>query len=143
MALFQDPDFKQLFCGNADRDAYRTGQVIRLMGVTFVATTEAPQQVLALTGRRIRRAIVCGQGALIEGDFQGLGQSEPDTMSHQFIDGVCLVMRKPLDRLQEIIAQSWRWRGGFSVPTDITANPTVLPTASPSYWKRAVVIECL
>jgi hypothetical protein len=29
------------------------------------------------------------------------------------------------------------------VPTDVTADPTVLPTASPSYWKRAVVIECL
>ena len=143
--LFQDPDFKHLYSGQAGSDAFRNGQVIRLLGVAFITTTEAPQQVLALTGQRIRRAIVCGQGALIEGDFQGLGHSdlEPDATSHQFIDGVCLMVREPLDRFQEIIAQSWKWRGGFCVPTDVTANPTVLPTASQAYWKRAVVIECL
>jgi hypothetical protein len=56
---------------------------------------------------------------------------------------VCLLVREPLDRFQEIIAQSWKWRGGFSVPTDTTADPTVIPTASNAYWKRAVVIECL
>ena len=145
LELFQDPDFKHLYSGQADSDAWRNGQVIRLLGVAFITTTEAPQQVLALTGQRIRRAIVCGQGALIEGDFQGLGHSDldPDTSSHQFIDCVCLLVRKPLDRFQEIIAQSWKWRGGFCVPTDVTANPTTIPTAGQSYWKRAVVIECL
>jgi hypothetical protein len=59
------------------------------------------------------------------------------------IDDVSLVVREPLDRFQEIVTQSWTWRGGFCVPTDITADPAVIPTASPSYWKRAVVIECL
>ena len=143
--LFRDPDFKHLSSGQADSEAWRDGQVIRLLGVAFITTTEAPQQVLALTGQRIRRAIVCGRGALIEGDFAGLGHSdlEPDATSHQFIDGVCLVVREPLDRFQEIIAQSWKWRGGFCVPTDVTANPTIIPTAGQSCWKRAVVIECL
>jgi hypothetical protein len=56
---------------------------------------------------------------------------------------VCLLVREPLDRFQEIIAQSWKWRGGFCVPTDVTATSTVIPTAGPSYWKRAVVIECV
>ena len=141
----RDPDFKHLYSGQADSEAWRDGQVIRLLGVAFITTTEAPQQVLALTGQRIRRAIVCGRGALIEGDFAGLGHSdlEPDATSHQFIDGVCLVVREPLDRFQEIIAQSWKWRGGFCVPTDVTANPTIIPTAGQSCWKRAVVIECL
>jgi len=145
LALFQDPDFKHLYSGKANADAFRTGQVIRLLGVAFIPTTEAPQQTLALTGQRIRRVLVCGQGALIEGDFQGLGQSdlEPDVSRHQFIDGVCLLVREPLDRFQEIITQSWKWRGGFCVPTDVTATPTVLPTASQAYWKRAVMIECL
>jgi len=145
LELFQDPDFMHLYSGQADSEAWRQGQVIRLLGVTFITTTEAPQQTLALTGQRIHRAIVCGQGALIEGDFAGLGQSdlEPDPTHRQFIDGVCLLVREPLDRFQEIIAQSWKWRGGFCVPTDVTANPTIIPTAGQSYWKRAVVIECL
>ncbi len=145
LALFQDPDFKLLYSGSAGSDTFRTGQVIKLLGVAFVTTTEAPRQTLALTGKRIRRAIVCGRGALIEGDFEGLGQSdfESDTQSHQFIDGICLLVREPLDRFQEIIAQTWKWRGGFCVPTDVTANPTILPTAGQAVWKRAVVIECL
>ena len=62
--LFQDPNFLHLYSGGADSDVWRDGQVIRLLGVAFVTTTEAPQQVLALTGQRIRRAIVCGRGAL-------------------------------------------------------------------------------
>jgi hypothetical protein len=52
-----------------------------------------------------------------------------------------MVTREPLDRLQQIIAQSWYWIGGFAVPTDITANATIIPTATNSYYKRAVVIE--
>jgi hypothetical protein len=145
LELFRDPDFKHLYSGQANAEAYRDGQVIRLLGVAFIPTTEAPQQTLALTGQRIHRAIVCGQGALIEGDFEGLGQSdlEPDPTHRQFIDGVCLLVREPLDRFQEIIAQSWKWRGGFCVPTDVTADPAIIPTAGQSYWKRAVVLECL
>ena len=143
--VYTDPDFMHLYSGKADSGAFRNGEVIEVLGVTFITTTEAPQQSLALTGKSIRRAIVCGQGALIEGDFQGLGASGlgPDPSHRQFIDGVCLLVREPLDRFQEIVSQSWKWRGGFCVPTDVTADPTVLPTASPSYWKRAVVIECL
>jgi len=82
---------------------------------------------------------------LIEGDFQGQSPSDsgPAPAHQQIIDDVSLVVREPLDRFQEIVTQSWNWRGGFCVPTDITADPAVIPTASPSYWKRAVVIECL
>jgi len=145
LALFGDPDFKQLITGDADSEPCRAGQVSKLLGVNFVTTTEAPQQVLPLTGKRIRRSLVCGRGALIEGDFQGQSPSDPGPAPahQQIIDGVCLVVREPLDRFQEIVTQSWKWRGGFCVPTDITTDPTVLPTSSPSYWKRAVVIECL
>jgi hypothetical protein len=43
--------------------------------------------------------------------------------------------------LQQIIAQSWYWIGGFTVPTDVTTNPTIIPTATNSAYKRAVIIE--
>ena len=59
------------------------------------------------------------------------------------VDGVLLVVRPPLDRLGQIIGQSWCWMGGYCVPTDVTANANIIPTASNAYWKRAVVIECL
>ncbi len=145
MALFGDLDFKRLIAGDPDSDPCRDGRIAELLGVDFVTTTETPQQILSLTGKRIRRVLVCGQGALIEGDFQGQSPSDPGPAPahQQIIDGVCLVVREPLDRFREIVTQSWKWRGGFCVPTDVTADPTILPTASPSYWKRAVVIECL
>ncbi len=149
LELFQDPDFKLLYSGAYGSETYKEGLVPSLLGVRFITTTEAPQQTLALTGKSIHRAIICGQGALIEGDYAGLGYSDidpvedPGPQRQHWVDGVCLVVRRPIDRFQELIAQSWKWRGGFTVPTDITADPTVIPTACLSYWKRAVVIECL
>jgi hypothetical protein len=145
LELFNDPDFKTLYRGAFGSEEYKKGQVVELLGVRFVPTNEAPQQTLALTGNRIRRAIICGKGALIEGTYAGLGYSdtEKDEAAKAWVDGVCTVVRQPLDRWQEIISQSWKWRGGYCVPTDVTANPQVIPTASNSYWKRAAVIECL
>jgi tetratricopeptide (TPR) repeat protein len=59
----------------------------------------------------------------------------------ELVDGVAMVTRGPLDRLQQICAQSWFWIGGFVAPTDATANSTIIPTAGAQYLKRAVVIE--
>ena len=38
-----------------------------------------------------------------------------------------MVTREPIDRLQQIIAQSWYWIGGFCTPSDTTTNPTTVP----------------
>lgn len=145
LGLFRDADFKYLYRGAYGSEAYRAGSVIELLGVRFVPTTEAPQQA-SLGAGPIHRAIVCGQGALVEGDFAGTGTLEiPDVEKSllEMIDGVCMVTREPLDRLKQIIAQSWYWIGGFALPTDLTASTTIIPTATNSYLKRAVVIESL
>lgn len=142
LGLFQDPDFKLLYRGAYGSSEYQSGQVMELMGVRFIPTNLAPQQ--SLGGVAIHRAIVCGQGALVEGDFASTGYSDLPGVSDSLlvmVDGVAMVTREPLDRLQQIIAQSWYWIGGFAVPTDITANTQIIPTASNSYYKRGVVIE--
>lgn len=141
LELFQDGDFKLLYRGAYGSETYRNGQIIELLGVRFIPTTEAYQQTLGAVP--IRRAIVCGQGALVEGDFASTGYSDIGEANglKSMIEGICMVTREPLDRLQQIIAQSWYWIGGFAVPTDATANPNIIPTASNSYFKRAVVIE--
>ena len=141
LELFQDADFKLLYRGAYGSETYRSGQIIELLGARFITTTEAYQQTLGAVP--IRRAIVCGQGALVEGNFASTGYSDVgdgDALK-VMVDDICMVTREPLDRLQQIIAQSWYWIGGFAVPTDATANPTIIPTASNSYFKRAVVIE--
>ena len=119
--------------------------MIDLLGVRFVPTTEAPQQA-SLGAGMIHRAIVCGQGAMIEGDFANVGNMDiPDAEQSllEIVDGVCMVTREPLDRLKQVIAQSWYWIGGFALPTDLTANTSIIPSATNSYLKRAVVIESL
>ncbi|PUA19589.1 DUF4043 domain-containing protein [Glaciimonas sp. PCH181] len=139
--LFTDPDFKLLFQGANASEAFRTGRVVELLDLRFIPTTEAYQQTLGAVN--VKRPIVCGKGALIEGDFAATGYSDVATENAlmQMVDGIAMVTREPLDRLAQIIAQSWYWIGGFCVPTDLTANTTIIPTANNSYYKRAIVLE--
>jgi aerobic-type carbon monoxide dehydrogenase small subunit (CoxS/CutS family) len=57
------------------------------------------------------------------------------------VDNVAMVTREPLDRLQQIIAQSWYWIGGYCTPSDVTTTTTTIPTATNAAYKRAVMIE--
>jgi len=143
--LFADPDFKQLFQGaTSANQVFRRGMVNQFLGLRFVPTTEAFLQAHpSLSGLMVRRPIICGQGALIEGDFAGMAADDvaPKDSIVNIVDGVAMVTREPLDRLQQIIAQSWYWIGGFCTPSDTTTNPATVPTAGNSAFKRAVMIE--
>ena len=57
------------------------------------------------------------------------------------VDAVAMVTREPIDRLQQIVAQSWYWIGGFCAPSHMTTNPSTIPTATNATFKRAVMIE--
>jgi hypothetical protein len=107
-------------------------------------TTEAfVQQHPTLVGLFIRRPIICGQGALIEGTFAGMAAEDvaPSDSIIAIVDGVAMVTREPIDRLQQIIAQSWYWMGGYCAPSDTTTSPTTVPTATNAAFKRAVMVE--
>ena len=140
--LFADNDFRQLFQGaTSANQIFKSGMVNDFLGLRFMPTTEA--YVQTLSGVTVRRPIVVGQGALIEGDFAGMGAADvaPDESLISIVDGVAMVVREPIDRLQQIIAQSWYWIGGFCAPSDITTNPNTVPTATNAAFKRAVMIE--
>jgi hypothetical protein len=143
--LFADPDFKQLFQGaTSSNPVFRQGMVSDFLGLRFITTTEAyVQSHPSITGLYVRRPIVCGQGALIEGDFAGMAADDvaPKDSLVNVIDNVAMVTREPIDRLQQIIAQSWYWIGGFCAPSDTTTTPTTVPTATNANYKRAVMIE--
>ena len=141
--LFYDEDFKLLFRGAYGSTVYKTGSIVEILDVRFIPTQNTPQQTL--NGLKIRRTLVVGAGALIEGDFAGQDAADTARSIGEFshIDGITMITREPMDRLQEIIAQSWKWIGGFTVPTDLTANSSVIPTATNSAYKRAIVIESL
>lgn len=145
--LFADPDFQRLFVGlTSANEVFRPGMgvVNEFLGVRFVLTTEAYVQAHpTLAGAFVRRPIMVGQGALIEGDFAGM--TADDVALHAaeitLIDGVAMVTREPLDRLQQIISQSWYWIGGFCAPSDTTTTSLTVPTATNAAFKRAVMIE--
>jgi hypothetical protein len=117
--------------------------VLDIGGLRFIPTNLAPQQ--ALSGYKIHRALVVGKGALVEGDFAGQDAEDTDTPLAELsnVDGVRTVTRAPLDRLQQIVAQSWLWIGGFVCPSDTTTNNTTIPTATNSAYKRAIIIESM
>jgi hypothetical protein len=143
--LFADNDFRQLFQGaTSANQVFRRGMINEFLGLRFIPTTEAFVQAHpSIAGAMVRRPIICGQGALIEGDFAGMAAADvaPEDSLVSIVDGVAMVTREPIDRLQQIIAQSWYWIGGFCAPSDVTTNPTTVPTATNASFKRAVMVE--
>jgi hypothetical protein len=51
-----------------------------------------------------------------------------------FPGGTYRVIRSPLDRLGQIVSQTWAWIGGYSAQTDLL-------TGDSAAYKRAVVVE--
>lgn len=144
--LYSDPAFQQFFRGQVTTEEYRRGVIAEMLGVRLQETNLNPVQ--ALNGSTIRRAILCGQGALVEGQFTnaayaqavgGVDQDEAITIA----DGIAHITREPLDALKQVVTQSWAYIGGFVVPSDVTANPTVIPTANSSAFKRGIILESL
>jgi hypothetical protein len=145
--LFADQDFQRLFIGlTSANEVFKPGQgvVNEFLGLRFVLTNEAfVQAAPAVPGAYIRRPIIVGRGALIEGDFAGMAAEDvaPADSIVSLVDNVCMVTREPIDRLQQIIAQSWYWMGGFCAPSDTTTTSLTVPTATNANFKRAVMIE--
>ena len=143
--LFADNDFRQLFQGaTSANQVFKKGMINDFLGLRFIPTTEAyVQNHPSISGAVIRRPIIVGQGALIEGDFAGMASADvaPEDSVISMVDGIAMVTREPIDRLQQILAQSWFWIGGFCAPSDTTTNPTTIPTATNANYKRAVMVE--
>jgi hypothetical protein len=139
--LFKDDDFKLLYRGEHGSAEYKFGTIFTVGGIRFVPTTMSPQQTIG--GVAIDRTIVCGQGALIEGEFDGQDAQDTPADLHLTVkvEGVSMITREPMDRLKQIIAQSWSWIGGYAVPSDMTADTLAIPTANNSWYKRAIVLE--
>ena len=51
------------------------------------------------------------------------------------VDGIRFTIRSPLDRLQQIVTQTWSWSGDWGIPSDINGGKTA------ARYKRAVVIN--
>jgi hypothetical protein len=145
--LYSDPAFQQFFRGQVTTEEYRQGVVAELLGVRLQETNLNPVQAFSGIGN-IRRGILVGQGALVEGVFtneayrDSLDGEDKDDMV-MIVDDIAMVTREPLDALKQVVTQTWSYMGGFCVPTDTTTNPNTVPTSSNSAQKRGIIIESL
>lgn len=145
--LYSDPAFQQFFRGQVTTEEYRQGVIAELLGVRIEETNLNPVQTLAGVGT-VRRGLLVGQGALVEGIFTDQAYSEAmDTVDKDdlitIVDGIAHVTREPLDALKQVVTQTWSYIGGFVVPTDTTTNPATIPTASNAAAKRGILLESL
>lgn len=145
--LYSDPAFQQFFRGQVTTEEYRKGVIAEMLGVRLQETNLNPVQTLAGVGT-VRRAILCGQGALVEGEFTANAYADAmDTVDKDelitIVEGIAHVTREPLDALKQVVTQTWSYIGGFVVPSDTTANPNTIPTANNSAFKRSIMLESL
>jgi len=144
--VYNDPAFQRFFIGREGTKEYRRGVVSEALGLMVLETNINPIQA-SLGQGPIHRAIVCGQGALIEGEYTTEGYAGDlaggDEDMITVVDGIAHIVREPLDALKQVVTQSYAYIGGFTAPTDMTANPQTIPTASNASLKRAVILETL
>jgi hypothetical protein len=116
--LFSDPDFRSLFQGATSiNQVFRKGMVNDLLGVRFLPTTALLVDIHpTLAPLSIRKVYLCGAGALVEADYAGMLADDfrPANAITELVDGIAMVTRAPVDRAQQIVAQSWYWCGGFA-----------------------------
>jgi hypothetical protein len=144
--LYSDPAFQQFFRGQVTTEEYRQGIVAQLLGVRIQETNLNPVQTLSGVGT-VRRALLCGQGALVEGEFTAdaynAAMESDDGDMIAVVDGIAHVTREPLDALKQVVTQTWSYIGGFVVPTDTTTTAATIPTANSAAQKRCILIESL
>lgn len=134
------------FPNNETPNFENAGDVLTTGALSFYSQDIGAETVNA-AGVRIARTIVTGRGAIYEkrldeskyvseagitgkiGEFQIVNNGvEIETV------GVRLILRAPMNRLQDQVAATWSISTSFPVPSDIASG-------TPERFKRAVVIE--
>jgi hypothetical protein len=116
-------------------------------GTNAQVSGEIGAEVINETSVNIGRVIITGGGAIYEkyvdeGEFLSEAGVTGKIGHFSIVNGgvgimtnrIRYIMRAPLDRLQQVIAQSWSWSGDFGIPSDILEG-------SAARFKRAIVIE--
>lgn len=153
--LLDDTAFQRATMGQMGETGYFSNAMIsRTLGMAFINSNMVPGYTLPAGGIAAgvgfaRQALVIGRGSLIRGTFQGhidaaKQAAAQDNAEIRFIDSIkaALLIRAPLDVLQEQMNETWKWVGGFVAPTDVGSTPLIIPTTDYSRYKRAVSVQC-
>lgn len=153
--LLIDSQFQIMYASRGNNPEYQNNQVFTLLGMTFIPTTEAYLQTAVtaagmqdlLPGTSIHRVLITAMGGLYQGHFSGLesfakrGDAVGSVSNIYMVDHIAHIVRAPIDNMGRQVSMSYLSVFGVVCPTDLTANPSIIPTGSNAAFKRAVVIE--
>lgn len=128
-------------------DTTNVGSLITTSGSGLYAP-EMGSEVVNGSGVNIGRMIITGKGSVYEkyldeggysteaGTTGKIGEFDVVNNNIQILtERIRLILRAPLDKLQQVVSSSWSISTSFPVPSDITAP------SGPERFKRAVVCE--
>lgn len=152
--LLADQQFQLMFASKGNNREYQNNAVFTLFGITFIPTTEAYLQASVTAAgmqplsanTQIHRVIVTGAEVLLQGTFAGLETyAQRDAVGSvseiYMVDNIAHIIRAPIDNMGRQISLVYLAVFGMVCPTDLTATPAIIPTATNAAFKRAVVIE--
>lgn len=132
---------------NETPELYNSGQLTATSG-SGVYASGIGSEVTNGAGVNIGRTIITGKGAIYEkyldesayvteaGVTGKVGEFDVVNNGVQILtERIRLILRAPLDRLQQNVAATWSISTSFPVPSDITAP------SGPERFKRAIVLE--
>jgi hypothetical protein len=161
--IFGDNEFQRLNQSLPDYIHYRKMAIGFLLGCTFYRNSEAPTtatinedpvkgyttafEATNPAGITLHRPLFTGQGAVEEkyldesryiseaGVMGKIGEFAVVNSGMQIMtERVRLILRSPMDRLQQTTSAAWSISGDWPIPTDATA------LSSPATYKRAVCV---
>jgi hypothetical protein len=135
------------FMNNESPQYYNSGALIATANSGLYAS-EIGSEIVNGTGVQIGMMLITGKGAVYEkyldesayvteaGTTGKIGEFDVVNNGIQIMtERIRLILRAPLDKLQQILTASWSISTSFPIPSDLTA-----PTG-PQMYKRSVVLQ--
>lgn len=141
------------FMNNESPELTNSGQLVDTSAATGSSLTgkyakEIGAEIVNGFGTQIGRVMITGRGVGYEryldesmyvteaGTTGKIGEFSVSNNGISILtERIRLVIRAPLDRLQQKVAASWSITTGFAIPSDITAP------SGPERYKRAIILE--
>jgi hypothetical protein len=135
------------FMNNESPETFNTGTQVVTVG-SAIYGTEIGAEVVNGNGIAIGRCIITGRGSIYEkyldesafvteaGTMGKIGEFDVTNNNIAILtERIRLILRSPMDKLQQQVTASWSISTSFPTPSDITAP------SGPELYKRSIVLE--
>ncbi len=142
-ALMVDENFLKLFTGRPDQAEYDLGMVGSIAGLD-IYESQRPPNAANPGGTMVRQGFIIGDGVGYEGRFGAMdrwlelmGATSNGALQWSERTAVTLILRNPIDILQQVVANAWSFIGDWTCGTDTLTSLG----GSTAYYKRAVCLQ--